>query len=517
MHSQPETSKMKLDEIKNLEKVLTLGFKELGKLVMLKAFKVEFSYTKTCAPTLVSIFSSNGECLSYHEKLQCWLFEKEECLGLLHDFIASKNCESTNELSFSFLKKLVQLGLYESNQYTIVSDFFETETGFASYAIQIERSLNDRSYKLINIASPVLNILSENQSAFKYSDFYDANNVSFREFVILKMVHNFLSNLDIYKNYSRLAILQHLNPLLRGSARDYISSIQYYSLGCSSENEVDNGIYENFDTISSLNYESNEVNGTIFLTREIDSIQFSLKFVYPIKLNEYKKMRKMLEISSSKLFLVSDGAFAYGFIQHEDLENFSPISEVFVVNFLRRNLWKISSYSESKKLEILNIEYSFPKLQRSKIDLNEILITFHEVFKSGQEEMECIFDIIDAAVEQKRGTMLVFSTKASDESIRLKNASIPVNHRRLDQNLILQITEIDGAALFDQHGICYAIGVILDGMSGLSKKEDISRGARYNAAAKYLASNLHMSCVIVIISEDSNIDIMSNDGSAVSN
>ena len=46
------------------------------------------------------------------------------------------------------------------------------------------------------------------------------------------------------------------------------------------------------------------------------------------------------------------------------------------------------------------------------------------------------------------------------------------------------ITAIDEALLVDLNGICYAVGVILDGEAGMPGK--VERGARYNSVSNYV-------------------------------
>jgi DNA integrity scanning protein DisA with diadenylate cyclase activity len=70
------------------------------------------------------------------------------------------------------------------------------------------------------------------------------------------------------------------------------------------------------------------------------------------------------------------------------------------------------------------------------------------------------------------------------------------------------VTAIDGAVLLDFDGLCYAIGVILDG-TVKPGDGDSSRGARYLAAIKYLnwsEKNDHK-CLIIVVSEDGMINI----------
>ena len=62
---------------------------------------------------------------------------------------------------------------------------------------------------------------------------------------------------------------------------------------------------------------------------------------------------------------------------------------------------------------------------------------------------------------------------------------------------IINVTSIDGATLLiSRKGICYSIGVILDGKA--TNKGKSERGARYNSAVRYVENN-KKKCVAVII------------------
>ena len=64
---------------------------------------------------------------------------------------------------------------------------------------------------------------------------------------------------------------------------------------------------------------------------------------------------------------------------------------------------------------------------------------------------------------------------------------------------------MDGSLLIDPHGICHAVGVILDGAAqGVG---DPARGARYNSAIRY-QSGATSPTVVVVVSEDGGVDLV---------
>lgn len=112
------------------------------------------------------------------------------------------------------------------------------------------------------------------------------------------------------------------------------------------------------------------------------------------------------------------------------------------------------------------------------------------------------------ALEQPHGTMLVVSSKADSESARLQTQSTVIKPVHITGTMMRRVTSIDGAVIVDPKGICYAIGAILDGV--IEKGEgDPSRGARFNAAFKYLSHCRRegIGCSIAVFSEDGMVNI----------
>jgi DisA checkpoint controller-like protein len=76
----------------------------------------------------------------------------------------------------------------------------------------------------------------------------------------------------------------------------------------------------------------------------------------------------------------------------------------------------------------------------------------------------------------------------------------------LTPSLMERLTAIDGTVIIDTHGVCYAIGAILDGT--VTVRGDRTRGGRYNSALMYVDSSPFPS-LIVVISQDGMVDLVS--------
>ena len=99
---------------------------------------------------------------------------------------------------------------------------------------------------------------------------------------------------------------------------------------------------------------------------------------------------------------------------------------------------------------------------------------------------------------------------ANTEVNRLEGSGIDIDPIDISTGRwVGEITSIDGAVICDTDGICYSIGMILDGTK--SEKTDMSRGARYNSAIRYIEKQKKSEkrTFVVIVSEDGYVNCFS--------
>jgi hypothetical protein len=107
-----------------------------------------------------------------------------------------------------------------------------------------------------------------------------------------------------------------------------------------------------------------------------------------------------------------------------------------------------------------------------------LIDTFQRLFPEATEDDVSSFTaLFDAAVEQRRGSMLVVAGDAETEAARLSGQGTKVRPTKLTPELYRRVSNIDGTIIVDPHCICHAVGVILDGPA----REECTpaRGARY--------------------------------------
>lgn len=266
------------------------------------------------------------------------------------------------------------------------------------------------------------------------------------------------------------------------------------------------GLYDACNEIASMKYE-----GTVGLGKMIiapidhQNVRLVLQLKEPIRINDYRKVRKFLEISDDTSSIVSDSALIYGL--GELRGKYNPKDEsLFVVSFTNHFTWELSH----DNTPLMLVQYREPSLPTEKIDREKFYGDLRQIFEGiAKDQMDNLWDIAIEATKQKHGTMLVISDNAVGESERLGKQCFRLKPLKLNGQIVGQITSIDGAVLLDRDAICHAIGVILDGVA--TNKGDASRGARYNSAIRYYEHfGKNIPTLIVIISEDGMINLVPN-------
>lgn len=283
---------------------------------------------------------------------------------------------------------------------------------------------------------------------------------------------------------------------IKGGAKRFLENLLFQFKGSFN-------LYESFNIISAQYYEGAEAKGGLLIGKaDNEYINKIIEFKEPINLNQHRTVRKLLEMTNEEVYLLSDGETIYGLGL---LSKYNKVTEsVFIIKFRKHYLWQLTHKDEV----LMEVEYSNPKIPIEKIDYEQFKDTFYRVFKDvSDDNIQTVWSTIISASKQKHGTMVVISSNAKEEAERLGNQCLKINGTIIDSKLIEYVTSIDGAILIEPNGECVALGVILDGVA--SENGDMSRGARYNSAIRYLETQ-QSDCLIVVISEDGYINLIPN-------
>jgi DisA bacterial checkpoint controller nucleotide-binding len=259
-----------------------------------------------------------------------------------------------------------------------------------------------------------------------------------------------------------------------------------------------NGLYRLFEScniISSLTYEKAETFGGMLIAREgHPNIEPALTLIEPVPLTAYRRVRKLLQMAGRHQRLICDGASILGFGMTRGNYDQSK-ADLFEVLFTGHYRWELYHAGHG----MMRSRYGTPELPLTAINRGKLTSDLKRVFREATStEIERLVMFAMQACEQRKGAVLIISAQAESESKRLANQSTPIIPVLLTIDLIRHLTEIDGALLVDPHGVCFSVGVILDGIA--TEHGDPARGARYNSSVRYLVG--HDDCVAIIVSED---------------
>ena len=290
------------------------------------------------------------------------------------------------------------------------------------------------------------------------------------------------------------------DELLRESGKQFMYSISqagknFYGL---------HGLYDACNSIASLKYEGAEGLGKIIIAKKNHpNVRLTLQLQEPIRVRDFRKVRKFLELSNDNALIISDSELIYGL--GEQTGKYNPKDEsLFVINFISHFKWEVLHDNNS----MMVVEYKQPNLPKERMDRVKFYSDLNRIFKDiDKSQLDDLWDITSEATKQKHGTMLVITDNAKAESTRLGKQSFSLKPLKLTVGIVQQITSIDGSVLLDKDSVCHAIGVILDGLA--TDKGDSSRGARFNSAVRYYEHfGKNHPTVIVIISEDGMINLI---------
>jgi DNA integrity scanning protein DisA with diadenylate cyclase activity len=260
-------------------------------------------------------------------------------------------------------------------------------------------------------------------------------------------------------------------------------------------------LFQDCDTISSLRYEGSEsVGRVVFVPPDNDpeeaTIRSAIRFADEIPLRQHVMARKLVQLTSSDVALISDGSRILGLS-----EKIVANTGGFEVHFLGHHTWELLQGCVS----LMRVERGVPGLLR-RLQREQFEAALRRSLPNKEPNSTVLWNVIEAAIKQRHGTAVVVTSKAATEAQRLGKQGIPVDPVQATPELLHRVTTIDGAVLIDEKGTCFGIGVILDGTA--TDEGTPSRGARYNSAIRYAA--VHPGeCLVIVVSEDGAVDLVS--------
>ena len=295
------------------------------------------------------------------------------------------------------------------------------------------------------------------------------------------------------RNYS---LHTDINEIIRIAGASFIGT----AISAASNSRATYDLFNICNYISSLKYEGGTSKGKLLIAaNNHPNVDLKINLKKTVPLSPSRILRKLLEITSDKLYLYTDGNEILGFAEINGSYDHKN-ENLFEVSFTGEQRWNLK---HADKI-LMEVNYTNPDLPKNKLDKNKFEVALRKVFDMSDDNIKMYQEVINSAVDQKHGTIIIISKEAKNEAIRLKNQSIMIKPHKPDHETIRLITTIDGAALFDDLGICHSIGTILDGHA--SNNGSASRGARYNSAIRYIDEHKN-DAIAIIISEDGMVNL----------
>ena len=230
-----------------------------------------------------------------------------------------------------------------------------------------------------------------------------------------------------------------------------------------------------------------------------------IKLTEPIEIYNYRGIRKLLEVSSNSMALLCNMESVWGL--GIPLDTYQPCREdLFEIRFFEHHTWELV-HAENI---MLRVKYRQPRLPRARFDRELFCDCVTQLFKIQPTTANILTKAVEAAIEQRHGTMLVITPEAQRETKRLAAQSTVIEPVLVSKDIISHLSSVDGAILISPEGIVYSFGVILDGKA--TKNGNSARGSRYNSAIRYIDGqrSRNVNCLALIVSEDGYVDLYPN-------
>lgn len=287
--------------------------------------------------------------------------------------------------------------------------------------------------------------------------------------------------------------------LLRLAARDFL-----YTIGWTGRGDSYFRLQPACEAVSLTPYERSENFGHLIIAnKEHKDIEMTLKIDPPFPIGQFRKLRKVLQLSTPDIAVVTDSEFVYGLGRKKN--SYDPKDEnLFQVYFRGSHCYDILHHGQP----LLQMRHGSPDHSGDKINREGFVTDAKRIFEGiTKPQLTNLYNLSNVMATQDTGSMLVFIKDAAAEARRLRNQCIGIKPVKLNEELLLSLCSIDGAVIMDLDGVAHAKGAILDGIAGF--EGDASRGSRYNSALTYYEyRGWKKPTMIVVVSEDGMVDVI---------
>ena len=261
-------------------------------------------------------------------------------------------------------------------------------------------------------------------------------------------------------------------------------------------------LFQRLNIISSLFYEGMKGLGSLVLAKpENSAIEYLVRFEDPIPFREPRWARKALQMATADVSLIASAGNIHG-LGRLKRENDSSAVDIFTVDFIDHYHWEL----RHGDLTLISSRYREPRLPQEPISQNHFTSNFLRLFPGATIEgaTHC-WNLFLKAATQKHGSMIIVAEDAASEVERLSQQGTSIKPVVMTTSLVESVSGIDGSIILDPQGVCYAVGVILDGAA--TPQCTPSRGSRFNSAMRYVRSS-NKRRLALVFSHDRTFDII---------
>lgn len=261
-------------------------------------------------------------------------------------------------------------------------------------------------------------------------------------------------------------------------------------------------LFERFNVISSLLYEGVQGTGHLLLVDpENKAIDYALRFKEPVPFRQPRWARKILQMAAADIALIADSERIYG-LGRLRADHDPSAQDAFTIEFLNHYHWELRCGTQV----LLRSRYGEPKLPQELISRERFIVNYARLFpESSSDDRERLWVLFNAAIRQGHGSMIIVAADAADEALRLTQQGTGIEPALMTPDLLQRVSGIDGTIILDPHGVCHAVGVILDGVA--TSDCTPSRGSRFNSGLRYISAE-DTRRLAIVISDDHTVDLI---------
>ena len=261
-------------------------------------------------------------------------------------------------------------------------------------------------------------------------------------------------------------------------------------------------LFTSINELSSLLYEGSKGLGRLLLAApDNPAIVYSLRLASSVPFRQARWARKVLQMSSPDFALIANGQAIYGLGELRPSHD-SSAQDVFWIDLIDHCHWNLRLGQRT----LMRTAFGEARLPQEPITQPRFYDSFLRQFPgTSQGDAERMWQLLKVMTEGQHGSMIVIATDAVTEAVRLSRQGMAIDSTPMTAELLRRASRIDGTILVDPFGICYALGVILDGLA--DERCTPSRGSRYNSAVRYVFSSAS-SRMALVHSADGTSDIL---------